>query len=92
MPPLREILVALGLFSSDLSSTSGSGSLLPKSSSSVGGDFLLLPDNEGVVASSRRGRVVVRHIAFVLPSMVSVETVIVISSSGVANTVVSVFV
>ena len=92
MPPLREILVALGLFSSDLSSTSGSASLLPKSSSSVGGDFLLLPDDEGVVASSRRGRLVVRHIAFVLPSMVSVEIVIVISSSGVANTVVSVFV
>ena len=88
---MPEILVALSLFSSDLSSTSGSGSL-PKSSSSVGGDFLLLPDNEGVVASSRRGRVVVRHIAFVLPSMVSVETVIVISSSGIANTVVSVVV
>ena len=92
MPPLREFLVALGLFSSDLSSTSGSGSLLPKSSSSVGGDFLLLPDDEGVVASSRRGRVVVRHIAFVLPSMVPVEAVIVISSSGIANTVASVFV
>ena len=91
MPTLREFLAALDLFSSDLSSTSGSGSL-PKSSSPVGGDFLLLPDNEGVVASSRRGRVVVRHIAFVLPSMVSVETVIVISSSGIANTVVSVFV
>ena len=91
MPTLREFLVALGLFSSDLSSTSDSGSL-PKSSSSVGGDFLLLPDDEGVVASSRRGRLVVRHIAFVLPSMGSVEIVIVISSSGVANTVVSVFV
>ena len=82
--PLRKILVGLGLFSSDLSSTSDSGSL-PKSSSSVGGDFLLLPDDE-------RGRLGVRHIAFVLPSMGSVEIVIVISSSGVANTVVSVFV
>ena len=48
-------------------------------------------DDDDAVFSPRRRRLVVRHMV-VLPSMVSVEVVIMISSSGVANTAVSVVV